>query len=369
MPATTAEPGGKRWLLIGAAAVLLLCGMCGLGLVVLSAAGAGGTVAAVEQAILGDALRPDAPIPPQYLTFVLRAGSFCARLGPADVAAQIDLESSWNADAVAHNPSARGGDAMGIAQFQAATWQSWGADVDHDGRSSPYDPEDAIIALGDLMCDNIAWADRLLAAKPPGLHGDPLDLAWAAYFAGRGAILAAGGVPDSGATHDYPLQVRDRLAKYAADTGGDGLPNGGGGVPAGYALPSNAQQAAAVSFALAQLGKPYVFGAEGPNAYDCSGLLMAAWAHANVHIPRVTADQVHTGVAVDGVAAMQPGDLIFIPGAEGTMANPRHVGMYIGRDDTGRQWLVQAPHTGDHVKTTLVSAFGRIATIRRPLIK
>lgn len=362
----TAEHGGRRWLLIVAGTALVLFVMCGLGLVVVSAAGTGGAVTAAEQTSLGNALRPAAPIPPQYLTYVLQAGSLCARLGPADVAAQIDLESSWNPDAVAHNPHSRGGDAMGIAQFQAATWQTWGADVDHDGQNSPYDPEDAIIALGHLMCDNIAWAEQMLAATPPRLQGDPLDLAWTAYFAGRGAILAAGGVPASGATHDYPLQVRDRLPRYATDTGGDGLPDGGGGVPAGYVLPSNGQQATAVSFALAQLGKPYVFGAEGPDAYDCSGLLMAAWAHAGVHIPRITADQVHTGIAVD-MGAMQPGDLIFIPGAKGSMTNPRHVGMYIGRDDTGRQWLVQAPHTGDHVKTTLVSAFGRIAVIRRPL--
>lgn len=43
------------------------------------------------------------------------------------------------------------------------------------------------------------------------------------------------------------------------------------------------------------------------------------------------------------------------------MGNPGHVGMYIGRDGTGRQWLVQAPHTGDHVKTKPVAAFGQIA--------
>jgi hypothetical protein len=361
------EQAGSRWPLIAAGIVVALFAVCGMGLVVISAAGAGGTATAAQQASLGNALRPDAPIPPQYLKYVLQAGSLCQRLGPADVAAQIDLESSWDPHAVARNPPSRGGDAMGIAQFQAATWQTWGDDFDHDGQDSPYDPEDAIVALGRLMCDNIAWAQQMVATRPPRLQGDPLDLAWAAYFAGRGAILSAGGVPASGATHDYPLQVRDRLPQYAADTGGDGLPGGGGGIPAGYVLPSNGQQAAAVSFALAQLGKPYQFGAEGPNAYDCSGLVMAAWAHAGVSIPRVTGDQVHAGIAVNGAPAMQPGDLIFIPGSQGSMTNPHHVGMYIGRDRAGRQWLVQAPHTGDHVKTTLVSALGPIAAIRRPV--
>jgi cell wall-associated NlpC family hydrolase len=360
---------GTRWLLIAAGAIPALLAICGMGLVVLSAAGAGGAAEA-EQASQGSTLRPDAPIPPQYLAYVMQAGSLCPLLGPAEVAAQIDLESSWNPNAVAHNPPDRGGDAMGIAQFQAATWQTWGGDVDHDGQNSPYDPEDASVALGRLMCDNIAWAQQMLATQPPRLRGTPLDLAWAAYFAGRGAILTADGIPASGATHHYPQQVRARLPRYAADTGGDGLPNGGsGGIPAGYVPPSNAQQAAAVSFALAQLGKPYVFGAEGPNAYDCSGLVMAAWAHAGVTIPRTTADQVHTGVGVYSLNAMQPGDLIFIPGSNGTMSRPGHVGMYIGRDGAGRRWLVQAPHTGDHVKTTAVDAWRSIAAIRRPVTR
>ena len=110
-----------------------------------------------------------------------------------------------------------------------------------------------------------------------------------------------------------------------------------------------------------------MFGAEGPNAYDCSGLVMAAWAHAGVTIPRVTGDQVHTGVGVYSLDAMEPGDLIFIPGSDGTMSRPGHVGMYIGRDSAGRRWLVQAPHSGDRVKTTPVDAWGQIAAIRRPL--
>ena len=49
---------------------------------------------------------------------------------------------------------------------------------------------------------------------------------------------------------------------------------------------------------------------------------------------------------------MQPGDLIFIPGADGTMAEPGHVGMYIGLGGDGRQYLIQAPESGDVVKVT-----------------
>jgi cell wall-associated NlpC family hydrolase len=164
------------------------------------------------------------------------------------------------------------------------------------------------------------------------------------------------------------------VAKYWAGitladcTGGDGLPDDGtGGIPAGYQPPTDQQQAAAVSFALAQLGKPYKWGAAGPDAYDCSGLTMAAWAAAGVAIPRTTYYQVNTGAAVPSLAVMQPGDLIFIPGSDGSREHPGHVGMYIGRAGDGRQYLVQAPHTGTVVQVTPVSKWAsQVAAIRRP---
>ena len=151
---------------------------------------------------------------------------------------------------------------------------------------------------------------------------------------------------------------------------GDAALGSGAGIPDGYQLPTDAQARAAVSFALAQLGKPYEFGAEGPNTYDCSGLMMAAWAAAGVAIPRTTFDQVGTGVAVPGLSAMTPGDLIFIPGSDGTMAHPGHVGMYIGVGGDGKQYLAQAPQTGDVVKVSPVSSWAsQIAAIRRPVDK
>ena len=74
--------------------------------------------------------------------------------------------------------------------------------------------------------------------------------------------------------------------------------------------PGNARGQKAVAWALAQRGKPYVWGAEGPNAYDCSGLTMRAWQHAGIHIPRVTYDQWKTGRHVSR-DQLQPGDLVF----------------------------------------------------------
>lgn len=144
----------------------------------------------------------------------------------------------------------------------------------------------------------------------------------------------------------------------------------GAGIPDGFQLPTDAQARKAVAFALAQLGKPYVWGAEGPDSYDCSGLMMAAWAHAGVPIPRVTTTQVRTGVAVPGLSALKPGDLIFIPGANGSMSRPGHVGMYIGLGGDGKQYLVHAPNSKTVVKVAPVSNWARqIAAIRRPVDK
>ena len=95
---------------------------------------------------------------------------------------------------------------------------------------------------------------------------------------------------------------------------------------------------------------------------------MAAWAAAGVALPRTTYDQANVGVAVPGLAAMQAGDLLFIPGSDGTAAHPGHVGMYIGVGGDNRQYLVQAPHIGTVVKVIPVSDWAsQVAAIRRPV--
>jgi cell wall-associated NlpC family hydrolase len=146
-----------------------------------------------------------------------------------------------------------------------------------------------------------------------------------------------------------------------ATCGGSGLDvTGSRTLPHGFALPAGTSPAAAtaVTFALAQLGKPYVYGAAGPNAYDCSGLTMAAWATAGVPLPHYTVTQASAGTAT-GAAELQPGDLVFIPGSDGTMDAPGHVGMYVGRE-----LVVEAPQTGDVVKLVPLSSFQPVAAIR-----
>ncbi|MDT4997376.1 MAG: peptidoglycan DL-endopeptidase CwlO [Pseudonocardiales bacterium] len=116
--------------------------------------------------------------------------------------------------------------------------------------------------------------------------------------------------------------------------------------PTQYPVPPASSRAAiAVRFALAQVGKPYVWGASGPNAYDCSGLTMASWAAAGVSLPHSSREQYNYGTHVS-VSALQPGDLVF-------MYSPiSHVTIYIGGG-----MLVSAPQTGQDVSVVSLSSF------------
>ena len=104
------------------------------------------------------------------------------------------------------------------------------------------------------------------------------------------------------------------------------------GLPAGYTIPADADPAevVAVGYALAQLGKAYRWGAAGPDEFDCSGLTMEAWAQAGVPLAHFTVDQLAEGAPVTNLALMSPGDLVLIPGSDGTLMAPGHVGLYIG---------------------------------------
>jgi cell wall-associated NlpC family hydrolase len=131
------------------------------------------------------------------------------------------------------------------------------------------------------------------------------------------------------------------LAKLTAPppstTGTGGSGNGGGGIV--YKGPAKGAARVAVAFALSQVGAPYTWGGTGPYSagYDCSGLVMAAWAQAGIQIPRTTYDDWASLPHV-ATADMQPGDLMLFDG-EG------HVGMYVGNG-----MLVDAPQPGQTVE-------------------
>ncbi len=96
--------------------------------------------------------------------------------------------------------------------------------------------------------------------------------------------------------------------------------------------------AKAVAFAYAALGKPYVWGATGPSAFDCSGLTQAAWQAAGVSLPRTTYTQINSGRRI-ARGQLAPGDLVFF------YSGVSHVGIYVGNGQ-----MIHAPHPGAPVR-------------------
>jgi cell wall-associated NlpC family hydrolase len=105
-----------------------------------------------------------------------------------------------------------------------------------------------------------------------------------------------------------------------------------------------AQVTAALRAAESRQGLPYAWGAAGPAAFDCSGLVEWSFAQAGVALPRTAADQARTGPAVPA-SQLEPGDLLFYhtdPTAPGYIS---HVAIYLGRG-----WMIQAPQPGLRVQ-------------------
>jgi peptidoglycan DL-endopeptidase CwlO len=111
-----------------------------------------------------------------------------------------------------------------------------------------------------------------------------------------------------------------------------------GGVP--EVMAPNQAVATAIAFAEQQLGKPYQWGATGPDAYDCSGLVMMAYRAAGIDIARTSQEQWATEQQVPA-SQVQPGDLVFFAGADGTPTSPGHVGLVIGNGQ-----MIEAYATG-----------------------
>jgi cell wall-associated NlpC family hydrolase len=97
----------------------------------------------------------------------------------------------------------------------------------------------------------------------------------------------------------------------------------------GVSKTPNALVRTIISFAQQQLGKPYQWGGTGPDAFDCSGLTEQAYRAAGIAIPRTSQQQWLWGPRVPA-GQVQPGDLVFFAGADGTPTSPGHVGLIIG---------------------------------------
>jgi cell wall-associated NlpC family hydrolase len=160
---------------------------------------------------------------------------------------------------------------------------------------------------------------------------------------------------------DLEAQIADYQAQYdaltaaqrqAADTSHAGEAVAPAAVVSGVIAPSAAAQVA-VDTAMAQIGDPYVWGAAGPDAFDCSGLMQYAYSAAGVALPHSSSMQSTMGMPVSR-DQLQPGDLVFF------YSPVSHVGMYIGNGQ-----MVHAATSGTPVQVASIDSMGDYNSARR----
>ncbi|MFE2219009.1 NlpC/P60 family protein [Streptomyces canus] len=133
------------------------------------------------------------------------------------------------------------------------------------------------------------------------------------------------------------LTAEQRARMEAAQERADAA-SGSSDAPAGYNGPASGRGRTAIEFAYAQLGKPYEWGSTGPNSYDCSGLVGAAWRSAGVSLPRTVKQMYDAGRKVTK-SDLQPGDIIY------WYNDNQHNGMYVGNGKA-----IHAPRTGKNIE-------------------
>ncbi|MYS21885.1 NlpC/P60 family protein, partial [Streptomyces sp. DvalAA-14] len=152
----------------------------------------------------------------------------------------------------------------------------------------------------------------------------------------------------TGAQIDQLQALEEQGADRAQQDFMDGKPLGD---DAALRAPSRAGDRA-IAYAFAQLGKPYVWGARGPDAFDCSGLTSQAWAHAGRAVPRTSQEQWARLTHVP-LASLRPGDLVVY------FKDATHVALYIGDG-----LVVQAPRPGASVKVSPIAAEPILGAVR-----
>ena len=139
----------------------------------------------------------------------------------------------------------------------------------------------------------------------------------------------------------------EQLVSLITFPGGAVTVNGSGAAGAGPASAAGvaaAQLDTMLRAAMSRRGLAYVWGAAGPTAFDCSGLVQWSFAQAGIVMPRVAAGQALAGPAVP-VSQLQPGDLLFYHTDPTAPAYISHVAIYLGNG-----WMIQAPEPGQHVE-------------------
>ena len=261
------------------------------------------------------------------LTLYQQAAATCPGLPWTILAAIGTIESdNGQSDLPGVHSGANAAGAEGPMQFEPATFAAYDRPIPPGGADppSPYDPTDAVYAAARLLC-----AD--------GAAGGA-DLSGAVYAYNHSA--------------SYVAEVLALAQTYASSaTAATGSRDSAG--------------AMAVSWALSQIGTPYVWGGETPGVgFDCSGLVQAAYAVAGVSLPRVAQDQYNATSKLAPASVLAPGDLVFFGGSPDSID---HVGLYVGVVN-GQNVMVDAPHTGADVRAepfpaSVGSSFGDLLYI------
>ncbi|WP_346012521.1 bifunctional lytic transglycosylase/C40 family peptidase [Streptomyces sp. SID3343] len=258
-------------------------------------------------------------VPGQFQAAIDKWGRLCPEISPALLAAQLYQESGFDPSAV--SPIG----AQGIAQFMPGTWPEWATDGDGDGKTSPWDPDDAIPAAARYDCS--------LAKYVASVPGDHTNNMLAAYNAGAYRVMQYKGIPPYTETQNYVRNIRSLERSFGMVT---------------TQLPPMALAAGAVNWAQTKLGTPYLWGGEGSAAdggrFDCSGLTQAAYETVGITLPRVANDQWNAGPHPSRDQLL-PGDLVFFATDLSDPRSIHHVGMYVGNGQ-----MLHAPYTGTVIK-------------------
>jgi cell wall-associated NlpC family hydrolase len=221
---------------------------------------------------------------------------------------------------------------IGIEGASGDAWASVATVEDGNPPASVYDPADAIAGAAKYLVEHGIQQnvdEAIFAYNHADWYVEEV-LSWASTYAAGGFTVAgasAGGVSGNTAA-DEDCTQQSELESFVAP---------------------NAIVSEAVSYAEEQLGKPYVWGATGPDAFDCSGLVMMAYQSAGVDIARTSQAQWTTLPHVPA-SKVVPGDLVFFAGSDGTPTAPGHVGLVIGKN-----LMIEAYATGTPIR---ISAFG-----------
>jgi cell wall-associated NlpC family hydrolase len=136
-----------------------------------------------------------------------------------------------------------------------------------------------------------------------------------------------------------------QASQHSRGTVGRPAPEGGSARwPLGQSVTTAAQRLAALNWARTQIGKPYIAGHNGPEAYDCSGLTQWAFDKVGHHMIQFSQTQFAAGAKIP-YSQLQPGDLVFFGTDPHDWHSIHHVAIYAGHDT-----MVEAPHTGGHVQ-------------------